>query len=63
MRYLTDSEGERIKADLLGYKPEKYETFELDSTGRPLRYKILIYEMKVQAVLYNTGSSIESIKF
>ena len=44
---------------MLHYKLEAHEKFELDATGRPLRYKILIYDMRVLAVLYNTGESIE----
>ena len=59
VRYLEETEGERYKNNMLHYKLEKRETFELDSTGRPLRYKILVYDMRVLAVLYNTGESIE----
>ena len=39
------------------------ETFDLDATGRPLRFKILVHNMKIWAVLYNTGNSIEKLKF
>ena len=39
------------------------QVFKKDTTGVPLRYKILVYDMKVKAVLYNTGASIESINF
>jgi hypothetical protein len=28
-----------------------------------MRYKILVYDMKVKAVLYNTGNSIEWVNF
>ena len=48
---------------MLNYKLERYEKFEVDAAGRPLRYKILIYDMCVLAVLYNTGESIEKVKF
>ena len=39
------------------------QTFPKDASGKPLRYKILVYESKVKAVLYNTGSSIERVSF
>jgi len=29
----------------------------------PLRYKILVHAMKVKAILYNTGNSIEKVNF
>jgi hypothetical protein len=35
----------------------------VDVNGVPLRYKILIHNMRVKQVLYNTGSSIESVQF
>ena len=58
VRYVMPEEADKIEQDNFND-----ETFDLDATGRPLRYKILIHNMKVWAVLYNTGSSIESIKF
>ncbi len=34
-----------------------------DSMGRPLRYKVLIKANRVCAVLYNTGSKVEQVRF
>ena len=39
------------------------ETFEKDKLGNSLRYKVLIQREKVFAVLYNTGTLVESIPF
>ena len=58
VRYVKPAEIAKIEQD--NFSDEK---FDLDATGRPLRYKILIHNMGVWAVLYNTGSSIESIRF
>jgi len=58
VRYVTPEEEGKIMQD--DYSAEK---FELDATGRPLRYKILIHKMRIWAVLYNTGSSIDTCKF
>ena len=62
VRYLSEAEGSRYLQDKL-YNFAKYEKFALDITGRPLRYKILVYNMSVVAVLYNTGASVETLKF
>mgnify|MGYP006122439713 CR=1 FL=1 len=37
------------------------ETFKKDAMGKPLRYKILIKNEKIFAVLYNNGSTIERL--
>jgi len=37
--------------------------FGLDSSGKPLRYKVLCKNNCIESVLYNTGSSIEKLKF
>ena len=58
VRYVMPEEIEKIEKD--NFNDEK---FDVDAAGRPLRYKILIHNMRVWAVLYNTGSSIERIKF
>ena len=50
---------------------KSYLHFGTDSAGRPLRYKILIKNnhvliqayLQVEAVLYNTGHTIERVKF
>lgn len=39
------------------------QEFKKDVSGKPLRYKILVYQNKVKTVLYNTGTSIEVVKF
>lgn len=39
------------------------QTFPKDAAGLPLRYKILVHAMKIKAVLYNTGNSIERVNF
>ena len=40
-----------------------YLKFEKDVAGRVLRYKVCVFDMKIHSVLYNTGSSIESVPF
>ena len=37
--------------------------FGKDFSGRHLRYKILVHDWKIRDVLYNTGSSIETVMF
>jgi len=37
--------------------------FKDDSQGRPLRYKVLIRDMAVKHILYNTGNSVEFVPF
>lgn len=37
--------------------------FKPDSTGKPLRYKILIKENNVLKILYNTGNSVQELAF
>jgi len=39
------------------------QAFPKDASGKPLRYKILVHDNKVRAVLYNTGNSIERVNF
>lgn len=39
------------------------QKFEKDAAGVVMRYKILIHDQKVKAVLYNTGNSIERVNF
>ncbi len=38
------------------------ETFGVDMTGQPLRYKVLFKNEKVFAILYNNGVKIERLK-
>ena len=38
---------------------DDHKEFPNDATGMPLRYKILIEDMAVHAVLYNDGQSID----
>ena len=42
---------------------EDHKEFKIDHTGMPLRYKILVKNLVIREILYNTGSSIESIPF
>lgn len=37
--------------------------FSVDASGMDLRYKILIKDMVIVHILYNTGKSIEEIPF
>ena len=43
--------------------PAEYEDWSTDALGRDLRYKLLVKAGKVEAVLYNTGSTTEYIHF
>merc|ERR1712048_1482289 len=58
VRYVMPEEKEKIEKD--NFTDEKFDN---DVSGRPLRYKILVHNMTIWAVLYNTGSSIENLKF
>jgi hypothetical protein len=42
---------------------EEYMEFKNDIHGRPLRYKVLVRDMAVARIMYNTGSSIETCPF
>lgn len=35
----------------------------MDISGRPLRYKIIVADMKIFCILYNTGRSVEQVPF
>lgn len=37
--------------------------FGLDSAGRHLRYKIIVRDDRVAAIMYNTGNRIEELTF
>lgn len=37
--------------------------FGVDAFGRKQRYKVIVFNLKIVSVLYNTGSSIEKLKF
>lgn len=39
------------------------QKFEKDAAGVVMRYKIIVHDQKVKAVLYNTGNSIERVNF
>ena len=57
VQYITNTQ------DLLLLDKEDYTNikFDKDAAGVVMRYKILVHEMKVKAVLYNTGNSIELV--
>jgi hypothetical protein len=46
-----------------GTKVDDFKVFGKDATGRVLRYKILVKDMKIFHVLYNTGDSFEDVPF
>ena len=46
-----------------GETRENHKEFGVDEVGTTLRYKILIKNLAVHEILYNTGSSIETIPF
>jgi len=46
-----------------GQKIEDFHKFDLDISGRPLRYKIIVADMKISCILYNTGKSVEQVPF
>jgi hypothetical protein len=43
--------------------PQEYEDWSKDAFGRELRYKIVVKTGRIEAVLYNTGSTTEYINF
>ena len=43
--------------------PEDHMKFATDAMGVTLRYKILVKNMEILRVLYNTGSGVEALKF
>lgn len=43
---------------------EEYKVFAIDATtGKPLRYRILVRDMVIQRVLYNMGGSCMELMF
>ena len=46
-----------------GAKVDDFKQFGQDAAGRVLRYKILVKDMKIFHVLYNTGDSVEDVPF
>lgn len=63
----VDDVNESITVDVVsiaGDVPQfSIKDFGLDSAGKPLRYKIIVKEDKVAAIMYNTGSRIEELTF
>lgn len=60
-RWLTEKEAEYIfDGDI---EKISFAEFKKDAMGSVLRYLILIFDSKVHAVVYNTGSSLELLKF
>ena len=43
--------------------PDNHKEFKCDSTGRPLKYKILLRDNKVQGFLYNSEAEVVEIPF
>jgi len=61
VKYLKNSEySDSSKAQVFDFSKEN---FSVDETGQKLRYKVLVKDEAVFAVLYNTGQSVESILF
>ena len=46
-----------------GETRDNHKEFKVDEMGQVLRYKILVRNFAIHEILYNTGSSIESIPF
>lgn len=46
-----------------GQNLSDFNKFDVDVTGQPLRYKILVRSMKIFSILYNTGKGIEEVPF
>ena len=40
-----------------------FKEFKVDVSGQVLRYKILVKDMKIYSILYNTGNGIEEVPF
>lgn len=45
-----------------GETQEDHMKFTVDPTGRPLRYKILIKDLQVHTILYNSGEHVQEIR-
>ena len=64
--HLNDK-GESATLDVVylnrGETRENHMEFKTDEMGLVLRYRILVKDLAIHEVLYNTGSSIESIPF
>ena len=54
----TKKEAEDFEEEL-----EDYTDFKKDIHGRPLRYKVLVRDLAIKQILYNTGNSVEKIPF
>ena len=46
-----------------GETKDDHLEFKTDVTGMPLRYKILVKDLVIHKILYNTGASIEEVPF
>lgn len=55
MKVVRKSEQEK-PIDDKAYEP--YMEFKNDMMGKPLKYKIMVRDLVVQKILYNTGNSV-----
>ena len=61
MKVIQKKEGEAVGIKVNPNEDEEYEPymkFENDMHGRPLRYKIVVRDLQVKKILYNTGNSV-----
>jgi hypothetical protein len=56
-------ESNKREAEEFEEELEEYTEFKKDIHGRPLRYKVLVRDLAIKQILYNTGNSVEKIPF
>jgi len=67
MHIHVEDMSEEIPVDIVYILPEQtweeYKDFTTDHLGRDLRYKIIVRDSMINAILVNTGASIEEVFF